>query len=456
MCIPNARYWGHFPRQWRPWPGELNRADIRFPQSIGIEPIPAPKGGTPKLPAMEEYAPPPTETGPVPVVPGPMDTLPTTPEPFQDLGPGGTLPGLPVPGSTPEPTNPGALPPADTTPSTPTPGLEGLESSLVIPPAPFPGQTSSAPAISGPLPAEPKAALPSVVIGQPPKQTTKQELSLPPLADAAPPAALPVVTSPLVSTTLLPESTEPADMSMKIDVRQATLIQNDAKQPRPTEVVISPRSPELTPSEPADRKMKIDRAPAPLDEALPAAPLPGTIAPAAKAAETPAPKASETKPSPSKKNATPKAMMPWADPGKWKSRRTKNHDDKAIPVEYRKPVDVTPVGLDGYCPVALMRHEKWVDGNSRFAVEYEGRTYLLSGPAQQRLFRANPERYAPMFGGCDPVLAATTGDLVPGRTDACVVFKDKLYMFSSPATLARFNKTPEQFLPRPKPKKPAK
>ena len=116
------------------------------------------------------------------------------------------------------------------------------------------------------------------------------------------------------------------------------------------------------------------------------------------------------------------------------------------PTEFLKPVEVVPVGLDGYCPVELVRHEEWIDGKPQFAVEHEGRTYLMSGPQQQRLFRANPERYSPVLAGRDLVLAVNSGDLVPGRTEMCAIYDGRLFMFSSKATLDAFNESPELFL----------
>ncbi|NLX97476.1 MAG: hypothetical protein GXY83_15015, partial [Rhodopirellula sp.] len=83
MCIPNARYWGHFPRQWSPWPGDEHRADVRFPADRGIERIPSPQGELPKELPKEEYAPPETEPGPgVRIQEGPPSgPIPTTPLP---------------------------------------------------------------------------------------------------------------------------------------------------------------------------------------------------------------------------------------------------------------------------------------------------------------------------------------------------------------------------------------
>ncbi|MBN1908759.1 MAG: hypothetical protein JW818_03385 [Pirellulales bacterium] len=131
----------------------------------------------------------------------------------------------------------------------------------------------------------------------------------------------------------------------------------------------------------------------------------------------------------------------------WRSQRKTEPAHAERQVEYREPIAKAPLGLEGYCPVELVQSERWLEGDRRLSVEYQGRTYLISGPVQHRLFRAHPERYAPVLAGCDPVLAAEGKGRVPGRTDACAVFEGRLYMFSGQATLAQFRANPKQYVP---------
>lgn len=100
--------------------------------------------------------------------------------------------------------------------------------------------------------------------------------------------------------------------------------------------------------------------------------------------------------------------------------------------------------LEGFCPVELVRNERWVAGDARYSAEYRGRIYFLSGPAQHQEFLANPERYVPCHSGMDPVSLAE-GCPVPGQTDYCAVYDGRLYMFSSPETLARFRQDPRRY-----------
>jgi len=116
---------------------------------------------------------------------------------------------------------------------------------------------------------------------------------------------------------------------------------------------------------------------------------------------------------------------------------------------YEEPVGVAGSGataLDGYCPVELVRHEQWVQGKPQWAVTYRGQIFMMSGPAEHRLFRANPERYAPALSGCDPVLRASDVGRVAGRTQTCVIYEGRLFMFSCQATLDKFRQEPEQYV----------
>jgi YHS domain-containing protein len=104
-----------------------------------------------------------------------------------------------------------------------------------------------------------------------------------------------------------------------------------------------------------------------------------------------------------------------------------------------------PVALDGFCPVELGDKGHWVAGNPQITAVHRGFTYRLSGDEQRKRFLANPERYAPMFSGEDPVLIVDGQRHVRGQTDYCVAYNGRLYMFSGAATLARFQTDPQRY-----------
>jgi protein disulfide-isomerase len=104
--------------------------------------------------------------------------------------------------------------------------------------------------------------------------------------------------------------------------------------------------------------------------------------------------------------------------------------------------DAPPLGMDGFCPMALRkegnRQGRWVKGDPRYGVVHRGRTYLFSGPAEQQEFLRDPDRYSPVMAGNDPVLALDFGQHVPGQRKIGRYFGDRVYMFASEETLAKF------------------
>jgi YHS domain-containing protein len=111
------------------------------------------------------------------------------------------------------------------------------------------------------------------------------------------------------------------------------------------------------------------------------------------------------------------------------------------------PAEPPPV-LDGYCPVQLRDHERWVRGDPRYKVTYRGQTLLLSGAAERQRFLASPERYAPASGGNDPVLEMEQGRHVPGKPEHSAVYNQRLHLFASAATLAKFRDNPQRYASR--------
>ena len=115
-CIPNAQDFGYFRTVWRQWPCEP-RPRQTFPQSMGIETLPAPEGQE-QLPTSEVTAPggqegeglPTGVPGQLPAEPPLEDRILPAEEPFQIETP---IPGLPSEPAEPPVTDtllPGILP----------------------------------------------------------------------------------------------------------------------------------------------------------------------------------------------------------------------------------------------------------------------------------------------------------------------------------------------------------
>jgi YHS domain-containing protein len=108
------------------------------------------------------------------------------------------------------------------------------------------------------------------------------------------------------------------------------------------------------------------------------------------------------------------------------------------------------VALKGRDTVAYFTEKRPVMGSTRNGYDWDGSRYLFSSAKNREAFAANPDRYAPQFGG----LCATgisTGMKAAADPDVWKVVDGKLYVFSSleakqmvdkdPTILARSHQT---------------
>lgn len=111
-----------------------------------------------------------------------------------------------------------------------------------------------------------------------------------------------------------------------------------------------------------------------------------------------------------------------------------------------KPALNAPQQLDGYCPVTLWKHRRWVKGSEQFIGEYKGQSYQFVSASALREFNENPERYAPRFLGCDPVIVWDTDRAVPGKTTFGAFYDDELYLFTSAENRKTFKTNPDRYI----------
>ncbi len=83
--------------------------------------------------------------------------------------------------------------------------------------------------------------------------------------------------------------------------------------------------------------------------------------------------------------------------------------------------------IRGYDTVAYFTKGKAVKGNKSFATEYKGATWLFESQSHLDLFVAEPEKYAPQYGGyCAYAVAQnTTASIKP---ELFTIHEDKLYL----------------------------
>jgi protein disulfide-isomerase len=109
------------------------------------------------------------------------------------------------------------------------------------------------------------------------------------------------------------------------------------------------------------------------------------------------------------------------------------------------PPGAPPLGFDGYCPVSMRNSWKWVAGDPRYGVVHRGHTYWFAGPAEQKQFWTDPDRYTPALSGMDPVLKIDHQQDVPGKREHSLDYDGMFYMFASEATLQQFTANPQRY-----------
>jgi protein disulfide-isomerase len=105
-----------------------------------------------------------------------------------------------------------------------------------------------------------------------------------------------------------------------------------------------------------------------------------------------------------------------------------------------------PIALDGFCVVTLIETKAWKKADAKFGAIHRGRTYLFTSEAAQKKFLGNPDGFAPVLSGCDPVRFAKTGELVDGKRAYGLITPDnRIFLFADEAALQTFEKSPGEF-----------
>jgi YHS domain-containing protein len=86
----------------------------------------------------------------------------------------------------------------------------------------------------------------------------------------------------------------------------------------------------------------------------------------------------------------------------------------------------TDGAIRGYDPVAFFTEEKPVKGTKDFTMEWNGAAWHFVSKKNLDMFKADPEKYAPQYGGyC--AYGAAEGHKAPTQTDTWTVLDNKLY-----------------------------
>ena len=129
---------------------------------------------------------------------------------------------------------------------------------------------------------------------------------------------------------------------------------------------------------------------------------------------------------------------------KFVSKSNESQPPARLPQIAAKP-KVSPLGLDGYCPVSLSNWREWRRGQEQFQVEHQGVIYRCASAAEQKTFEADPERFVPQLLGCDPVILYRTDRAITGTTKFGAYFDGALYLFKTEETRNEFKQHPIRY-----------
>jgi hypothetical protein len=106
--------------------------------------------------------------------------------------------------------------------------------------------------------------------------------------------------------------------------------------------------------------------------------------------------------------------------------------------------DNPPVAIDdagrairGYDAVAYFADGQPQPGSAAFSHDWKDAVWLFASAAHRDAFKADPERYAPQFGGyC--AYAITKGHVLEARPEVWSIVDDKLYLNLGPGAQSRW------------------
>jgi YHS domain-containing protein len=84
--------------------------------------------------------------------------------------------------------------------------------------------------------------------------------------------------------------------------------------------------------------------------------------------------------------------------------------------------------VQGYDVVAFHLKQKPVVGDSSFSFKWKDANWYFENETNLKLFKENPEKYAPQFGGyCAYGCSDGTGHKAPTKIDTWTIVNEKLY-----------------------------
>jgi YHS domain-containing protein len=108
-------------------------------------------------------------------------------------------------------------------------------------------------------------------------------------------------------------------------------------------------------------------------------------------------------------------------------------------------IDGSGVAIKGYDPVAYFEMAKPVKGSDSFRASHEGATYRFVSKRHLTLFKSDPQKYVPAYGGyC--AFGMRYGQTSEVDPTAWTVVDGKLYLQYNQGTQAVWRKKPQEYI----------
>ncbi len=104
------------------------------------------------------------------------------------------------------------------------------------------------------------------------------------------------------------------------------------------------------------------------------------------------------------------------------------------------------VAISGADAVAYFTEETYVPGSADYVYDWQGTTWQFSSEENRDLFAANPEQYAPEYGGFCAWAVAAKNTLVPTDPNAWSVVDNKLYLNANQRVQSNWEKDIQGFI----------
>lgn len=102
--------------------------------------------------------------------------------------------------------------------------------------------------------------------------------------------------------------------------------------------------------------------------------------------------------------------------------------------------------LNGYDTVAYFTEHQAVKGKSDFSTEYKGAKWLFASQQHLDLFVAEPEKYAPQYGGYCAWAVAAKNDFASADPNEWAIISGRLFLNYDEEIKARWDKSTAKFI----------